>query len=177
MNVSRSIKCQPYAKSATERNLSANANSMNPSTTFTVFIQPPDLGIDLSQLGNMAKRVKGRAKAMAKPSIPMVGANQPPLPVATSTKRKPMMGPVQEKLTSVRVNAMRKMPSKPPVFSALESTALLHEDGSVSSNAPKNEAANTTNRRKKKILNTAFVAKELSALAPNRAVTNKPRAT
>ena len=150
---------------------------MKPSTTFTVFIQPPDFGMDLSQLGNIANRVNGKAKAMAKPSMPMVGANQPPSPVATSTNKKPMIGPVQEKLTNVRVNAIKKIPSKPPVFSALESTALLHEEGRVNSNAPKNEAANTTKSRKKKILNTALVAKEFKALAPKMAVTNKPKVT
>ncbi len=88
-----------------------------------------------------------------------------------------MIGPVQEKLTNVRVNAIKKIPSKPPVFSALESTALLQEEGRVNSNAPKNEAANTTKSRKKKILNTALVAKEFKALAPNIAVTNKPKVT
>lgn len=40
------------------------------------------------------------------------------------------MGPVQENDTSDSVNAIKKILSKPPVFSALESTALLHlEEG------------------------------------------------
>ncbi len=148
---------------------------MNPSTTFTVFIQPPLLGIDFNQLGKMAKTVNGRANATAKPSIPTAGERMSP-EVDTSTSRKPMMGPVQEKLTSVRVNAMRKMPSSPPVFSALLSTALLHDDGSCSSNAPKKEAAKTTSIRKKKILNMALVDSAFKALAPNRAVIIRPRA-
>ena len=100
-----------------------------------------------------------------------------PPSAATSTSKNPMMGPVQEKLTSVRVNAMRKMPMRPPVFSAFESTALLHDEGSVSSNAPKKEAAKTSSRRKKKILKMALVESELSALAPNRPVTIKPSRT
>ena len=29
-------------KSAFDKNFNANANSINPNTTFTVFIQPPD---------------------------------------------------------------------------------------------------------------------------------------
>ena len=88
-----------------------------------------------------------------------------------------MMGPVHEKETSVRVKAMRKMPSRPPVFSAFESTAPDHDCGSVSSNAPKNEAANTTSRRKKKMLNQAFVASELRADGPKMAVTIRPSVT
>ena len=35
-------------KSALERNFRANANSINPKTTFTVFIQLPDFGKDCS---------------------------------------------------------------------------------------------------------------------------------
>ena len=38
------------------------------------FIQPPDLGADLSSDGNMANRVNGIANATANPSIPIVGA-------------------------------------------------------------------------------------------------------
>ena len=113
---------------------------------------------------------------MAKPNIPNAGAKIEPV-VDTSTKRKPMMGPVQENDTSVRVNAMRKMLSNPLVFSALLSTALLHDAGSVISNAPKNEAANTTSIRKKKILNMALVDKALSALAPKMSVMISPKAT
>ena len=57
------------------------------------------------------------------------------------------MGPVQEKDTSDKVNAIRKMLSKPLVASALLSTAVLHLEGNVISNAPKKEAANTTSIR------------------------------
>ena len=130
----------------------------------------------MSQLGNIANSVNGNAKAMANPNIPIVGARILP-DVETSTRRNPIIGPVHEKLTRVSVNAMRKMPSKPPVFSALESMALLHEEGNVSSKAPKNDAANTTSIRKKKMLNQAFVAKLLRALAPQIPVTASPRAT
>ena len=87
-----------------------------------------------------------------------------------------MIGPVHEKLTSTRVNAIRNMLSKPEVFVALESTALLQLEGSVISNPPKKEAANTSNKRKKKMLNTALVLIAFNALAPNNAVTSNPRA-
>ena len=139
------------------------------------FIQLPLFGAAFNHEGKRANSVKGKAKARAKPNMPMAGPTMLPVE-ATSTKRKPMMGPVQEKLTSDKVKAMRKMLSKPVVFVALESTALLQLLGSVISNPPRNEAANTKRRRKKKMLKMAFVLKAFSALAPNRMVTSKPRA-
>ena len=124
----------------------------------------------------MAKRVKGKAKAMAKPNIPIVGARILP-DVDTSTNRKPIIGPVQEKETKARVKAIRKMLNKPVVDSALLSTALLHEEGNVISKAPKKLAANTSNIRQKKMLNTAFVDRAFRALAPKIPVITKPKST
>ena len=149
---------------------------MNPSTTFTTFIHPPDFGADFRRLGNIAKRVKGMARAIANPSIPMVGASMLPC-VDTATSRKPMIGPVQEKDTRVSVNAIRKMLSIPLVFSDFSSILLLHEEGSVISKAPKNDAAKTTRRRQKKMLKIAFVERALSALAPKSIVTTSPNTT
>ena len=137
-----------------------------------VFIQEPERGALFSQLGNMAKSVKGRAKARAKANMPMVGPTQLPL-VAASTNSRPTMGAVQEKLTSTRVKAMRKMESRPVVLEALLSTLLPHEEGSVSSNHPKKLTAKTTSSRKKNTLNTALVASELSVSGPKRAVTTR----
>ena len=125
---------------------------------------------------NMAKRVKGRASAMAKPSIPIVGPTMLPV-VETATNRKPMIGPVQEKETRVSVKAIKKMLSRPLVVSVLLSTLFVHFEGRVSSNAPKNEAAKTTNSRQNSILNTAFVANAFSALAPKISVMANPRTT
>ena len=138
-----------------------------------MFIHEPDFGACFSHVGNRAKSVKGKARAKAKPNIPMAG----PIMlfcVLTSTNRKPMMGPVHEKLTSVSVKAMRKMESSPLVLEALLSTALLHFEGSLSSNHPKKLRAKTTSSRKKKMLNTAFVARALSDEAPNSAVMSSP---
>ena len=140
------------------------------------FIQPPDLGADFSSDGNMAKRVNGIAKAIAKPNIPMVGATMLPC-VETATNRKPIIGPVHEKDTKAKVNAIRKILSKPVVLSDFSSIFVDHAAGNVISKAPKNEAAKTTNNRQKKMLNTALVAKALSALAPNSKVTAKPNST
>ena len=144
--------------------------------TLITFIHPPDLGIDFSHEGKRANSVNGKAKAMAKPNIPIAGAITLPV-VETCTSRKPIIGPVQEKDTRDNVNAIRKMLNRPLVASALLSTALLHLEGKVSSNAPKKEAAKTTNIRKKRILNTAFVDKAFNALAPNIKVIANPSVT
>ena len=80
---------------------------MKPNVTLMVFIQLPDLGACLSQDGNNANKVKGNASARAKPNIPIAGAAML-LVVLTCTKRKPIIGPVQEKLTNERVKAMEE---------------------------------------------------------------------
>lgn len=88
-----------------------------------------------------------------------------------------MMGPVHENDTSDRVKAIKKMLSSPVVRSALLSTALLQQEGRVSSNAPKNEAANTTSSRKNRMLKTALVDRSFNALAPKSNVMAKPNVT
>ena len=175
-NTSRSSMPHPYARSATERNFSENASSRKPSITLMLFIQFPLLGALFSIVGKRAKSVKGSASAMAKPSMPIVGARMEPL-VPTSTSRKPMMGPVHEKLTSVSVNAIRNMLSRPVVFSAFESTALLHDEGSVSSKPPRKLSPKSTSSRKKNMLKMALVLMAFSALAPKNRVTSMPRPT
>ena len=140
------------------------------------FIQLPLLGALLSHAGNRAKRVKGKASATAKPSMPMVGATTLPV-VLTSTNRKPMMGPVQEKLTRLSVKAIRKMLSRPVVLSDFLSTALVHLLGRVISNPPRKLAAKKSSIRKKKMLKTALVLSAFNALAPNIMVTRSPNST
>jgi len=108
--------------------------------------------------------------------MPIAGAIMLPV-VDTCTNKKPIIGPVHENDTNDNVNAIKNMLSKPPVFSAFESTALLHLEGSVISKAPKKEAAKTTSIKKKKMLKTAFVDNEFKALAPNIPVTNSPKPT
>ena len=107
----------PYAKSDTERNFNESVNSSKPKTTFTEFIQPPERGIDFNQVGKKANKLNGNAKAMAKPSMPMIGASKEPV-VDTSTNKVPIIGPVQEKDTNTRVNAMSKMLKMTEVVSA-----------------------------------------------------------
>jgi hypothetical protein len=140
------------------------------------FIQLPLFGADFNHVGNIAKRVKGAAKASAKPNIPIVGAITEPL-VTISTNSRPIMGPVQLKETNTNVNAMKKILSRPVVLEAFSSIALLHEEGSVISNPPRKEAANTTNKAKRKRLNTAFVLRALREEGPQIIVTSSPNAT
>ena len=124
----------------------------------------------------MANTVNGSARAMAKPNMPTVGASRLPV-VPNSTSRKPMIGPVQEKLTRLRVKAIRKMLRNPVVDSDFLSTALVNLLGRVISNPPRKLAPNTSSIRKKKILNMALVLSAFRALAPKHRVTNRPNAT
>ncbi|MNT04426.1 hypothetical protein D3C72_1390020 [compost metagenome] len=86
------------------------------------------------------------------------------------------MGPVQEKDTSERLNAIKKSPTRPPL-SDLASILLTKELGNVISKAPKKDAAKTTNNRKNRKLNTPFVDKAFNASEPKAIVIIIPRAT
>ena len=147
---------------------------MKPKVTFIIFIQLPDLGACFNHVGKSANNVNGKARATAKPNMPTAGPMKLP-EVLTSTSKKPIIGPVHEKETSARVNAIRNILNSPLVDEALLSTLLVHEDGKVISNHPKNERAKTTRSKKKRILKTAFVASALRLLAPKMAVIARPR--
>ena len=157
-----------------DKNLKARASSRNPRKTFTVFNQPPDLGREFNQPGKAANNPKGRARAKENPNIPTNGPI-PPI-VAASTRRVPTIGPVQEKETSAKVKAMKKIPINPPLSEA-ESALLIHEFGSVISKAPINEIAKTTNKIKNKTLNQTLVDSAFKASEPKIAVTRVPRTT
>src|SRR6202012_4750901 len=154
------------------RNFNEKASSKKPKTTFTLFNHPPDFGSEFIADGNNANKVNGSANAVEKPSILTIGARRSPL-VAASTNTEPMIGPVQENETTTRVEAMKKMPSKPPL-SEFSSSLLANELGKVISNAPKNEIANVTSSKKKKKLNTPFVANAFRADGPNAKVIMSP---
>ncbi|MNL10605.1 hypothetical protein D3C87_1314110 [compost metagenome] len=106
--------------------------------------------------GKIADKVKGSANAKAKPNIPTAGAKISPFELAC-TNKVPIMGPVQEKDTSAKEAAIKKIPPKPLLLSAFASILFTIELGKVSSNAPKNENANTTRSRKKKTLKVTLV--------------------
>ncbi len=174
-NNSRSNQCACHTKSAVDKNFKANANSKNPRVTFTVFNQPPDEGKEFNHPGKAAKRVNGMAKARENPNIPTAGPSSEPFDPA-STSNVPIIGPVQEKLTKLKVKAMKKMPSIPPLLDA--SSALFTQlDGRVISKAPKKLAAKMTKRAKNARLNQGFVAIWFKASDPKMTLTARPRAT
>ena len=160
--------------SAIDKNLSARANSKKPRNTFTVFSHPPDFGIELSQPGNAANKEKGRAKAREKPNIPTIGAKPPT--VADWTNKGPTIGPVHEKETRARVNAIKKMPIKPARSAAL-SDLLIQEVGNEISKAPKNEIAKIMINIKKKIFAQKPVDNSFKYEDPKAAVTMVPKRT
>ena len=98
-----------FTRSALEKNFTANASSINPNTTFTSVIHPPDLGNDCSQWGNMANNAKGKPNARPKPAAPAVkrpcSLDQQHLPT-----KVPRIGPVQEKETMANVPAIKNIP-------------------------------------------------------------------
>ena len=96
---------------------------------------------------------------------------------AASTSKVPMIGPVQEKDTITNVKAINRILRKPVVLLDLLFNAVDHELGRVISNAPKNDAANSTKIRKKMIFTTALVLSAFNADAPKTRVTSKPRPT
>ena len=171
---SRSKKCNCRTKSAFDKNLKANANSKKPKTTFTVFNHPPDFGKEFIQPGKIANKVNGSAIAIENPNIPTIGAS-PPFK-ADSTNNVPTIGPVHEKDTIAKASAIKKMPTKPPL-SAFVSIFVPQELGKVISNAPKNEMAKTTSKKKNNKLNQTLVDKAFKEFAPKTPVTIEPRTT
>jgi hypothetical protein len=122
-----------------------NASIINPINIFIEFSHPPDFGSLLITAGNSAKTVKGAAKAIPKPAIPIVGRNTSP--DAASTSNAPTMGPVHENDTITVVSPIKNDAIIPPL-SAFESAAETHLLGKTISNAPKNEAAKVIKRAK-----------------------------
>ena len=59
-----------------------------------------------------------------------------------------MIGPVQEKETKDKVNAIKKMPISPPL-SDWESILFTNAEGNTISNAPKKDMAKITSSKKK----------------------------
>ena len=95
---------------------------------------------------------------MEKANMARIGVQMAPCVDWISTV--PTMGPVQENDTSTKVKAMKKMPPRFFVFCLLSLlfSILLPK---VISKAPKNEAANTMNTRKKIKFGIQFVASQL----------------
>src|SRR5436190_9932444 len=130
-----------FTRSALEKNFTANASSINPNTTFTSVIQPPDFGNDLSQLGNMANNAKGKPNAKPNPAAPAVNGHAPS--TATFANNVPSIGPVQEKETIANVPAIKNIPITFPMLD-LAPALFAKPEGNPISNNPKNDKAKTT---------------------------------
>ena len=171
---SRSSQCNCKTKSAFDKNLKAKASSKKPSETLTELSHPPDFGNDFSQFGNKANSINGKAKALEKPSMPITGA-MPPFE-ADSTSNVPTIGPVHEKDTIAKANAMNKIPIMPPLSACL-SIEFAHELGNIISKAPKNDVAKTNKSTKKATLNHGLVDNAFKASAPKAALIANPKIT
>ena len=147
---------QCLTKSAFERNLRARANSKNPSTTFTLFIHPPDLGNLLSNPGKAAKNPNGKARASPNPPMPMVNCIAPDEEESVPASSDPNIGPVHEKETRASVNAIKNIPTIPPAPSA-ELALFVQDSGRANSKYPKNERAKIMNMTKKNTFNATLV--------------------
>src|SRR6185369_13633100 len=147
-----------FTRSALEKNFIAIAISKKPNTTFTEFSHPPDFGRDCSQFGKMANTVKGSARAKPKPASPAVNGHEPC--AAVPANNEPRIGPVHEKETIARVNAIKKIPatSRPDRALAL----FASPPGNLISKYPKKEIANTMKMMKKKRFSQTLVEKLLS---------------
>ena len=86
---------------------------MKPKIMLVELSQLPDLGINLSALGNKENNPNGRPRDIPKPNIPNVNWFAPASEVIDPAKRDPRIGPVQENETIARVNAMKKIPIVP----------------------------------------------------------------
>ena len=109
-------------------------------------IQLPDFGRLCSFWGKIASKVNGNEKAKEKESIPKIGLICKPL--ADWTNILPTNGPVQEKETSTRVNAIKNTPIRPPSWDFLSKDVIIFE-GMVSSKNPIRESPKRTNSKKK----------------------------
>ena len=154
--------------------MKANAISRKPSTTFTSFIQLPDLGNFCMKPGKIANILNGIAKAKENPNIPMIGFKNAPWEAAI--KMDPASGPVQEKETNTRVKAIKNTPMNPPL-SDFASTVFTKFDGNTISNAPKNEIPNKINIVKKSIFGIQCVLKKFAKLAPAKKANSVPKNT
>src|SRR5690606_38332305 len=122
-----------------------------------------------------ANNPNGKARARENPNIPTNGPEVPQT-YAASTRRVPMIGPVQDKDTSASVKAIKKIPINPPRSEYL-STIMRKDLSRVISNAPKNEMAKNTSNKKKPTLNQTLVNIAFSASAPKITVIPKPSNT
>ena len=123
----------------------------------------------------MANNVNGKANAVENPAMITAGPSMEP-ELAACTRDEPMIGPVHEKETNAKVNAMKKIPTSPPL-SDLLSAEFTHLLGIRISNAPRNEKEKTMNTKKKILFIQTLVDNSLSPVGPIIAVIINPNDT
>ncbi len=122
----------------------------------------------------MANTMNGNARAREKPNSPSIVPLPPP--EATSTSSVPTIGAVQEKLTTTRVSAMRKIDTMPVVLLDFISRALPHDCGSAILKRPMNDSPKMTRNMKHATLKPALVDSWFSVFAPKAVVIPTARA-
>ena len=102
-------------RSALDKNLKARNNSKTPRATFKSFIQTPERGKRVITDGKTAKRVKGTARPSPKPlkTIRISNPTDSELEARRLPRAVPSIGPVHEKETSTRVNAIKTIAIRP----------------------------------------------------------------
>ena len=170
-NSGRGTSPQWYDKSAELKNLKAMPSSMNPSTTFSTFSQPPERGSDFSQVGNRANTINGRAKASENESMPSVGRSSSPLAAAMATE--PTMGTVHENDTRTSVVAMKNRPVQPPL-SAWASALFTNALGALISNSPRNDRPKMIKMANDSRLGSQLELMKLAASAPKSRLSSTP---
>ncbi len=88
----------------------------------------------------------------------------------------PARGPVQEKETSTRVNAMKNTPIKPPL-SDLASTEFTKPEGNTISNAPRKDIPKKMKITKKSKFGIQCVLRKFAKLAPAKKASIVPKNT
>ena len=146
-------------------------SSTKPNTTFSTLSQPPERGKDLSQAGNRANTMKGKANASEKASMPSVGRSSSPLAAAMATE--PTMGTVHEKDTSTSVAAMKNRPVQPPL-SAWASALFTRALGALISKSPKKDKPKTIKMTNDSKLGSQCELMKLAASAPNSRLSSTP---
>ena len=134
-NIKTSLLSNPQfdTKSAFEKNLRARASSIKPRTILVDPSQFPDLGIIFNAFGNKANKPKGSPSAKPKPNIPNDNCIAPESEEIDPARSDPKIGPVQEKETIAKVNAMKKIPKVPLNFEDLLSEKLTQLFGNFNS--------------------------------------------
>ena len=118
--------------------------------------------------------MNGSAKPRAKPIMDTKNTKLVVELDAIPISAAPRIGPVHEKETKTVVRAMKKAPIYPP-WSAPLSDLFIQDAGSLISNSPKKEKANSINIIKNATFGIQWVDIRYIASFPNKRVRSSPR--